>query len=145
MLRLKLIRENVHEKKKFTRGSLFNADTNEFLMYTLEDEVRDTNADGDLSDPGEKKVYGETAIPYGTYEGFLRHSPSRNRVVPQLQDVKHFQYIQIHAGNNIGHSLGCILVGYQRQDDEIWHSRDAERDLVSMIENAGGEFEIQIV
>ena len=35
---------------------------------TLEDKVRDLNADGDLNDEGEGKVYGKTAIPYGTYE-----------------------------------------------------------------------------
>lgn len=146
MLHLQLIRENVHENKKFTNGSLFNKDTGERLMYTLEDKVRDRNADSDLLDYKEDKVYGKTAIPYGTYEGFLRFSPSRQRVVPQLKDVKHFEYIQIHAGNSPEDSLGCILVGYKRDEKKgkIWKSRDAERALVKLIESKGEEFNIEI-
>jgi hypothetical protein len=146
-LELLLIRLNVHEGKKFTHGKLFNKTTGEFLMHTLEDQVRDLNADGDLNDSGEEKVYGETAIPYGIYEIFLRESPSRGRVVPQLRDVNHFDYIQIHSGNRIAHSLGCILVGYEKDEDgdQIWRSREAERDLVQMIQDHGGKARITIV
>ena len=144
MLYLQLIRENIYEKEYHTKGSLFNKYTNEFLMYTLEDKIRDVNADGDLNDEGESKVYGETAIPFGVYEGFLRLSPSRNRVVPQLKDVNHFDYIQIHSGNDVEDSFGCILVGYNRNKDKIWNSRDAEKDLVKLIEKHEGKFIIEI-
>jgi hypothetical protein len=145
MVYLKLIRENVHEKKKYTRGRLyFNG---EFFAYTLEDKIRDKNADGDLNDYKEGKVYGNTAIPFGTYQGFLRYSPSKDRIVPQLENVKHFTYIQIHSGNDISDTLGCILIGYKRKGDKIWESFQAERDLVRKIQldNEIGTFKIEIL
>ena len=48
----------------FTMGRIY--DGVEFLCSTLEDPVReliDLNDDGDFNDPGEGKIYGQTAIP----------------------------------------------------------------------------------
>ena len=50
------------------------------LFQTIEDKVRDTNADGDLDDEGEEKVFGETAIPYGRYNMDLTMSPKFKRM-----------------------------------------------------------------
>jgi hypothetical protein len=151
MIHLKLIRQK--SKKDFTHGEMFVKDSfGKWLDFsqTLEDEVRDINMDGDLEDEGESKVYGKTAIPFSPkdkpYEGFLRMSPKRGRIVPELKEVKHFKNIQIHSGNNVGHSLGCILVGYKTDNDgSIWESTKAEQDLVKLIENNGGEFTLEII
>ena len=78
---------------------------------TLEDKVRDFNKDGDLLDPGEDKVYGKTAIPYGTYEVELTWSPKFGRNLPLIKGVKHFEGIRFHAGAHAGHTEGCILLG----------------------------------
>ena len=88
---------------------------------TLEDRVRDTNKDGDLLDEGEQKVYGQTAIPYGTYGVTLNvQSPKYSKrkaydfckgYLPRLLDVPHFEGILIHIGNKPEDSAGCILVG----------------------------------
>lgn len=145
MIELLLIRMNVHEKRKFTKGKMFLRDSGIWLYHTLEDQVRDINADGDLKDERETKVYGETAIPYGTYEGFLRYSPNLKRFVPELKDVPHFEHIQIHALNDISQSLGCIGVGFEEGLDTIYQSRDAERDLVDRINKSDGKFRIKIV
>lgn len=145
MINLLLIRTNVHDKKPYTTGHLFNRDTGEFLMHTLEPEVRDINADGNLLDAGEQKVWGKTAIPYGTYKGFLRYSPKRDRVVPELTGVKHFANIQFHAGNMVTDSDGCILVGHKAYGNSIWESMQAERDLVRLIEEHEGKFTVKIV
>jgi len=70
-----------------------------YFCDTLEDTTRDHNRDGDLDDPGEGKVYGETSIPYGTYNVVLTYSNRSKKVLPLLVDVPHFTGIRIHAGN----------------------------------------------
>ena len=123
---LKLIREK--STKESTIGSLFIND--KFFSYTLEDFDRDANKDGDLDDVGETKVYGETAIPKGTYKVSLTLSNRFKRVLPLLKGVKGFDGIRIDRGNKAKDSHGCILVGYQRGDDFVGSSAKAEEDLV---------------
>jgi len=145
---LKLIRENVHEKLSYTRGSLFYWNQSKkkyiFLMYTLEHKVRDLNQDGKFGE-GEQKIYGKTAVPYGEYIIILRYSPSKKRFVPELVDVNSFKYAQFHSGNDLEDSIGCILVGYNRKKDTLWNSYEAERDLVVMLEQSEGQSKIKIV
>jgi hypothetical protein len=143
MLRLKLIRTNL--KDSYTVGRLFLSDTDEFLSYTLEDTVRDRNADGDLNDYNEQKIYGKTAIPYGKYEGRLGYSPNKERMVPEIIGVKHFDNIQIHSGNRVSDTLGCILVGKKQHNDTLWDSYEAERQIVHLIKRNGNKFEIEIL
>jgi len=59
---LKLVRRWFSDKT--TIGDLFI--DGQWRMFILEDTVRDPNGSGNLDE--EEKVYGETAIPYGTYE-----------------------------------------------------------------------------
>ena len=61
----------------------------------------------------EKKVKGKTAIPKGTYKVKIAWSNKHGRMVPWLQNVPHFDGIQIHTGNVPKHSAGCILVGIE--------------------------------
>lgn len=92
-----------------TPGVLFLHD--KFICDTLEDIVRDRNADGDLNDEDEGKVYGETAIPYGTYELKATLSPRFKKDMVLICDVPHFEGIRIHWGRTIKQSEGCLLVG----------------------------------
>lgn len=148
MIKLKLIRQNpLFKSQDFTHGNLLikmsNSNVYKDFAYTLEDPVRDIDKDGSLD---EEKVYGKTAIPFGIYKGFLRFSPSKNRVVPELKDVPNFKYIQIHSGNTAKDTQGCILIGYKTDNNgSIWQSYQAERDLVNILENNNKEFEIEII
>ena len=140
---LHLIRLNAHEGKDYTKGFLINKNNNKNFCYTLEDKVRDVNMSGKFEGE-EQKVYGQTAIPYGEFEGILRFSPNLQREVPELLNVPHFEHIQLHALNTVEDSLGCIGVGYEAYEDEIWNSYEAERDLVRLIRQHGGKFKIKI-
>jgi hypothetical protein len=102
----KLIRR---PQEDITIGDLFYRDR--FLCDTIEDVVRDRNADGDLLDQDEGKVYGETAIPYGIYELVVTYSPTFKKNMTLVKNVKHFDGIRIHWGRTIENSLGCVLVG----------------------------------
>ena len=104
---LKLLRDTYTDKT--TIGKLYLNDV--FICDTLEDVCRDLNKDGDLDDKGETKVYGETAIPSGTYKMIINMSPRFKKLLPRLIDVKGYDGVLIHMGNFAKDTHGCILVG----------------------------------
>jgi hypothetical protein len=83
-----------------------------FKWWTLEDKDRNLEAGG-------VKVYGQTAIPRGTYQVVLAWSPKRKGLVPLLVGVPQFVGIEIHIGNRPEDTEGCILLG--RKYDESSH------------------------
>lgn len=84
------------------------------ICNTLEDKVRelhDINHDGDFDEPGEGKIYGETAIPAGRYKVELAWWPKHQRFAPILLDVPGFSGILIHGVATAKDTEGCIGVG----------------------------------
>lgn len=78
-----------------------------YECFTLEDPVRET------------KVYGKTAIPYGTYDVIINQSARFKRELPLLLNVENFAGVRIHAGNTVEDTEGCILVGTTRTKNGI--------------------------
>lgn len=78
----------------------------EFFCYTLEDIIR------------EEKVYGETAIDTGTYTVKLTMSNRFKRIMPLLLNVPKFEGIRIHGGNTHKNTHGCILVAFNKINDD---------------------------
>lgn len=141
-MKLKVIRENFTDE--YTEGKLYIDDI--FFAFTIEDKVRDLNMDGDLDDEGEGKVYGLTAIPYGTYKILLVHSPKFKSLLPLLLDVKDFKGIMIHWGNTAYNSKGCILIGDSKGKGKIYNSKTAVRRLIEKMKSSKQEeWEIEIV
>jgi hypothetical protein len=124
--------------ESYTIGSL-SIDGKKFCD-TLEDKVRDLNKNG-VFDGDEKKVYGETAIPYGTYDVVVDYSPKFKRELPRLQNVRHFEGILIHRGNTAEDSAGCILVGENKVKGKVINSTPYERELVRILKEAQGRKE----
>lgn len=98
------------------------------LCDTLEDRVR----------PEGEKVYGKTAIPEGTYEVKLTHSPRFKKILPEILNVPNFSGIRIHTGNSSKDTEGCILVGTWDGEKEDWvgSSRIAFDELMTLLEEA---------
>ena len=94
-----------------------------FFCDILEDTVRDKNGDGDFDEPGEAKVWGETAIPIGRYEIVKQYSPHFKRFMPYLVGVKHFSGIMMHWGTTVEDTHGCLLVGVNTAVGKVTGSR----------------------
>ena len=114
-----------------------------FFCHTLEDPVR----------KGEK-VWGDTAIPSGTYAVTITKSKRYGKMMPLLHNVPQFGGVRIHCGNNTDDTSGCILVGMERDSDaeadgmQIQRSRDAMNEVQPRIATAlahGDEVWIDIV
>ena len=115
---MKLILKRIALRDTYTIGKLYIDGV--YFCDTLEDKVRDLNKNGKF-DNGEKKVYGETAIPYGTYKVDMNTVSPRfkNRVwakpyggkIPRLLNVNSFEGVLIHPGSSDRDTSGCILIG----------------------------------
>lgn len=117
---MKIKLERKYKKEKYTIGRLFVDGV--LFCNTLEDVDRGLNSESTALEIADKKVYGETAIPTGTYKVVLNeYSPKFGKkeyyknfcggYLPRLLNVKGFNGILIHRGVDQSHTLGCILVG----------------------------------
>lgn len=110
--------ERAWKKEKYTIGRLYV--DGELWCNTLEDTDRGLHSGMSVVSIKARKVYGETAIPRGTYEVELTYSPKfagkawarkYGGMVPLVKGVKGFDGVRIHPGNRPGDTLGCILPG----------------------------------
>lgn len=139
---MKLRLRRIALKETYTIGKLEALKDGQwvYLCDTIEDKNRDLNKNG-VFDNGEKKVYGETAIPYGTYKitmnvvspkfsNFTKYPYARKYqgYMPRLLNVNHFDGILIHPGRSARSSAGCIIVGKNKivgqvvESTEVWCS-----------------------
>lgn len=123
-MQLKLNR--IFKTNTFTIGELYINE--KYVTDTIEDRVR----------PEGEKVYGKTAIPEGTYEVKLTHSPRFKKILPEILNVPNFSGIRIHTGNSSKDTEGCILVGTWDGEKEDWvgNSRIAFDELMTLLEEA---------
>jgi hypothetical protein len=150
---MKLLLHRKYLKDSYTIGRLYidrGYGQLDYICDTLEDKVRDTNKDGDLNDIGETKVYGETAIPYGTYEIDMDVvSPKFSKYefykchcggkVPRLKNVPHFEGILIHCAEGAqGAKLvqGCIGVGLNKIKGGLIQSKQKFVELYTILDKA---------
>lgn len=105
-----------------------------FYAYTIEDVERE----GVAVDKN-KKVYGRTAIPRGSYKCIVTYSPHFKREVTLVLDVPNFRGIRIHSGNTASDSEGCIIIAKHRfSTEKVWGaSRKLERKLTALVKEAG--------
>ena len=115
----------------FTEGKLFVDGV--FECYTVEDT--DRKLEEDIS----KKVYGQSAIPRGTYEVILSMSNRFKKIMPEIVGVPGFSGIRIHTGNSSKDTEGCIILGMtnDRLDDNcISSSKDAMTAFMAKLKTA---------
>ena len=141
---MKIKLKRIALKKDYTIGKLYIDDV--YFCDTLEDAVRDLNKNGKF-DNGEKKIYGQTAIPYGTYEVKWTYSPRFKKYTPQLMNVTSFEGIRIHAGSYSKDTEGCILLGENKKVGMVLNSKVTINKFYPIIKDAcsKGKVTIEIV
>lgn len=106
----------------------------------IEDKDRGLKQSMSESEITRRKVYGQTAIPTGTYSVITTYSPkfaSRtwarpyNGCIPILQNVKGFTGVRIHPGNTAEDSLGCLLPGKNKIVGKVIESSGTFHTLMS--------------
>ncbi len=138
---MKLLLKRIALRPTYTIGKLYIDGV--YFCDTIEDAVVDMDKSGKF-DGKEKKVYGESAIPYGTYKVILNVSPRFKRLLPRLLAVPHFDGILIHRGNTAIDSHGCIIVGKNKSVGMVVDSAVTEKELVKRLTGAK-DIEIEIV
>ena len=94
---------------------------------SLEDPDRGLDNQMTESEIRSKKVSANTAIPTGRYEVGLTFSPKFKRDLPIIKNVKGFEAIRIHAGNDTGDTEGCLkrrlpkIARYHRGENSKTH------------------------
>lgn len=141
---------------KYTIGNLYIDDI--YFCDTLEDIDRGITSSTSLEDISRKKIYGQTAIPTGTYKVNLNVvSPKfKDRSwakpyggkVPRLMNVPGFEGVLIHPGNTDSDTSGCILVGKNTVVGKVMESTITFNGLMKKLLEAkakGESIQINIV
>lgn len=146
-MKLKLVREFFTPTE--TLGSLYI--DGKFFCYTLEDKDRGLRSSNALTDILNRKVKGETAIPYGKYKVSVTMSNRFKRLMPLVHNVPGFEGIRLHGGNTHHDSEGCPLIARQRNINKVhptikaitnWIFGSTEKELTAKLGNGVHELEI---
>lgn len=140
---MEILLQRVAKKDKYTIGKLYV--NNQYFCDTLEDIDRGLTQSMTEQQIKSKKVYGETAIPTGTYRIIISYSNRFKKQMPLLLNVPGFSGIRIHTGNTEKDSLGCILVGKNKAVGKVLESRDTYNKLFSILQKANEKETIKII
>ena len=119
--------KRIFKGPEYTIGKVYL--NGEYLCDSLEDVIRDKNDDGDLTDPGEEKVWGKTAIPKGSYNATVYYWEKHKNNYLLLHDVPGFFGILIHGGITAEDTHGCILVGWNKVKGKLLNSFSAMESI----------------
>lgn len=141
-MELKLKRTN--KQNTYTEGKLYI--DSQYFCDTIEDTDRGLSSSMTIQSIQQKKVYGQTAIPTGSYNidmntvspKFKNRSWAKfcNGKLPRLQNVKGFDGVLIHVGNSANDSLGCILVGRKASQGIVSSSTETFKNLYENLQKA---------
>ena len=137
---MRLTLRRIAKKETYTIGHLYVDGI--YVCDTVEDKDRGLKSHHPLEQISKVKVYGETAIPMGTYVIDMdKVSPkfsSRSWAkpyggkIPRLRSVPGFDGILIHPGNTAADCLGCILVGI---NDKVGRVSDSQRTFRRLMDD----------
>lgn len=129
---MELFLERKYKKSNYTIGKLYI--NGKYFSNTIEDKDRGLTSNMPEQQIKGLKVYGETAIPTGTYTIDMNTiSPKfKDRSwakpyggkLPRLLNVKGFEGVLIHVGNTCQDSLGCILMGLNTKKGMVTNSTE---------------------
>ena len=134
-MKLQLVRK--YKLPKYTIGKLYV--DNRYFCDTLEDTDKGLDQSMSEAEITSKKLYGQTAIPTGTYKVSLDTISPKfkdrswatfcNGRLPRLLNVKGYSGVLIHVGNSCEDTLGCILVGQNKVKGKVINSSAVFQNL----------------
>lgn len=138
---MKLLLKRIAKRDTYTIGKLYIDD--KYFADTLEDPDRGLTNSMSREQIAKIKVYGETAIPTGTYNIDMNTvsakfknrswaSPYKGKI-PRLQNVPGYEGVLIHPGTTSKDTLGCILVGKNTSKGMITQSQATFHQLMSIL------------
>lgn len=152
---MKILLKRIARKDNYTIGNLYI--DNVFFCNTLEDKDIGLTSQMSLEEIKAKKVYGVTAIPTGTYSiNMTTVSPKfKDRtwakpykgMLPRLENVKGYEGVLIHVGNDPEATSGCILVGENRIKGKVINSTACFYALMTILlkaQSVGESIELTI-
>jgi hypothetical protein len=139
---MKVLIERAWKKETYTIGRVYV--DGKLFCNSMEDKDRGLRQSMTEAEVSRMKVYGMTAIPTGKYVVKMTYSPKYKRNMPEVKDVKGFTGIRIHSGNTAEDSLGCILLGHNKQKGMILESRKTCAEFERMLVAAKGVCELEI-
>lgn len=142
---MKIELERRWKKATYTIGRLYVDGV--FFCETLEDRDRGLKQTDPITTIKTRKVYGETAIPSGTYAVAMNVTSPKYAAVswywqlcqgkmPRLLAVPGFDGILIHPGNSALDSFGCILVGRNTKVGRLTESKATFQKLYKAMAKA---------
>lgn len=132
----------IAKKPKYTIGKLYI--DGEYFCDTIEDTDRGLTQTMTDAQVKSKKVYGQTAIPTGTYRVIISYSNKFKRQMPLLLNVPGFLGIRIHSGNTEKDTEGCLIVGKNKIVGKVIESKDTYNKLFSILCEANKKEAIKI-
>lgn len=134
-------------KDTYTPGTLY-IDGEKFCS-TLEDLDRGLTQDMTIGEIQSRKIYGETAIPKGTYKVTMEVvSPKFSKYpfymevcngrLPRLLDVPGYEGVLIHVADGWKKDKllqGCIGIGERQSDGSLLNGKETFRKLWEKIKN----------
>lgn len=155
---MKIQVQRLYKKDTYTIGKMLI--DGKYFCDTLEDKDRGLNSSMLESQIKEIKVYGETAIPIGTYKIDMNTiSPKFSKYpfyqevckgkIPRLIGVKGFNGILIHVADGYkGASLvqGCIGIGKNKIKGGLLEGKETFKKLYSILSSCNNDqIEIEII
>lgn len=155
---MKIQVQRLYKKDTYTIGKMFI--DSKYFCDTLEDKDRGLNSSMSESQIKGIKVYGETAIPMGTYKIDMNTiSPKFSKYpfyqevckgkIPRLIGVKGFNGILIHVADGYkGASLvqGCIGIGKNKIKGGLLEGKETFKKLYSILSSCNNDqIEIEII
>lgn len=131
---MELLLKRIAKRNTYTIGYLYADDVK--VCDTIEDKDRGLTDNMSVEQIKQKKVYGETAIPTGTYTVTYTYSTRFKKYMPLINNVKGFDGIRIHSGNTAKDTLGCIIVGENKVVGKVINSRNTCDKVYKLIKNA---------
>lgn len=138
---MNLLIKRIAKKDTYTIGKLYIDGI--YFSDTLEDRDRNLNQNMSKDQIAKIKVYGETAIPTGTYninmniisQKFKDRSWAKpfGGKIPRLENVPGYSGVLIHPGSTAKDTLGCILVGKNTVKGMLTKSQITFKELMQIL------------